>query len=60
MDLDLMPGFTLTWNYNKLKEPEAKYSNDTVTKQFVRSGIPLNKGSYLTLIFRLVNMLDNV
>ena len=36
MDIDMMPGFRLTWNYNKHIEPEAKYSSWTVTKQFVR------------------------
>ena len=28
MKLDMMPGFRLTWYYNKQVEPEAKYSND--------------------------------
>ena len=36
MDLDMMPGFRLTWNYNKHVEPETGYGSRTVTKQFVR------------------------
>ena len=36
MDLDMMPGFRLTWNYNKQLKPEAKYSSWEKTKQFVR------------------------
>merc|ERR1712012_812631 len=44
IDLDMMPGFRLTWNYNKHIEPVADYSSLTLTKQFVR----------------LVNMMDKV
>ena len=36
MNLEMMPGFRLTWYYNKQVEPEAKYSNDDTTKEFVR------------------------
>ena len=35
-DLDMMPGFRLTWNYSKHLKPEDKYSSLTLTKQFVR------------------------
>ena len=36
MDLDMMPGFTLTWNYDKHIEPKESFSSQTVTKQFAR------------------------
>ena len=41
MDLDMMPGFIFTWNYNKHVEPENIYSryiygSKEPTKQFVR------------------------
>ena len=36
MNLDMMPGFRLTWNYNKHVEPEDTFSSETATKQFVR------------------------
>ena len=36
MDPDMMPGFRLTWNYNRNIEPVDIYSNLTKTKQFVR------------------------
>ena len=36
MDLDLMPGFRFTWKYDKHVKPEAKYSDEDKTKQFVR------------------------
>ena len=36
MKLDMMPGFRFTWNYNKHMQPEAKYRNDVVTKEFVK------------------------
>ena len=35
-NLDTMPGFRLTWNYNKHVELEDKYSSRTVTIQFVK------------------------
>ena len=36
MNLEMLPGFRLTWYYNKQVEAEAKYSNDDTTKEFVR------------------------
>ena len=36
VDLDLMPGFTLTWKYKEMIEPNPKFSNDGKTKLFVR------------------------
>ena len=36
MDLDVMPGFRLTWNHNKHVEPEDRFSNQIKSKQFVR------------------------
>ena len=36
MTLPRMPGFTLTWNYDKQLEPMAIFSNDAITKEFVR------------------------
>ena len=36
MDLDIMPGFRLTWNYNRYVELLSKYSNEKNTEQFVR------------------------
>ena len=36
MDLDMMPGFRLTWNYNKHVEAENTYSKSDRTKEFVR------------------------
>ena len=35
-NLDIMPGFRLTWNYNKHVEPVAKYRSKVKNKQFVR------------------------
>ena len=35
LELDMMPGFRFTWNYDK-QEQWSKYSNNEVTKQFVR------------------------
>ena len=37
IEFDYMPGFRLTWKYNKQVEPENTYSNRIDTKQFVRS-----------------------
>ena len=36
MKLDVMPGFRLTWNYNKHVQPEAKYRKKVKTKEFVK------------------------
>ena len=36
MDLDRMPGFRLTWRYNKGIEPDDAYTKLAITKQFVR------------------------
>ena len=39
MDLDMMPGFRFTWNYNKYLEPEniySTYGSEEPSKQFVR------------------------
>ena len=39
MDLDMMPGFRFTWNYNKYVEPEniySTYGSEEPSKQFVR------------------------
>ena len=36
MDLDTMPGFILTWNYNRRVEAVAKYSNEETTQEFVK------------------------
>ena len=36
MDLDMMPGFRLTWKYDKDVEPEPIFSNQEKTKQFNR------------------------
>jgi len=43
MDPDMMPGFRLTWNYNRNIEPVDIYSNLTKTKQFVRLVSMLDK-----------------
>ena len=36
LNFESMPGFKFTWNYNKPLEPDSKYSNDDLTKEFVR------------------------
>ena len=36
VDLDMMPGFKLTWYYGTHIEPKESFSSETVTKQFVR------------------------
>ena len=36
LSLNLMPGFKLTWNYNRKVDQEAKYIDDVTTKEFVR------------------------
>ena len=36
VDLDTMPGFRLTWRYNRKLEPDSEYINSDATKQFVR------------------------
>ena len=36
LNLNLMPGFKLTWNYNRKVDQEAKYSDDFTTKEFAR------------------------
>ena len=36
LDLDIMPGFRMTWNYNEHLEPEHFYSEEELTKYFVR------------------------
>ena len=35
-DLELMPGFSLSWNYDTEMEPWSKYGNDDTTMEFVR------------------------
>ena len=36
MDLDMMPGFRIVWEYNTPLENWAKFKDDGMTKQFVR------------------------
>ena len=36
MNLDMIPGFRLTWNYDKQLEPMAIFSNEAITNEFVR------------------------
>ena len=36
MNIDWMPGFRITWNYNKKIEAGTMFSNDDRTKEFVR------------------------
>ena len=36
LELDMMPGFTFTWNYNRQLEPEAPYSSYDEHIEFVR------------------------
>ena len=36
IDMVKMPGFRVTWNYDRLVEAETKFSNDSTTKLFVR------------------------
>ena len=50
MDLDIMPGFRLTWNYNKHVEPEDEFGSRTNSKQFVRYNL-LKKRTYISFKF---------
>ena len=36
MELEMVPGFSLTWKYNKNVEPESKFSDEVGNKEFVR------------------------
>ena len=36
VEQEMMPGFTLSWNYNQQLEPEATFSKDNMNKLFVR------------------------
>ena len=36
MKLDMMPGFRFTWNYDKVIQPEARYSTYYANMEFVR------------------------
>ena len=36
LELEQMPGFRVTWNFNKRVDSESKYRNDEITKQYVR------------------------
>ena len=36
LDLELMPGFRLLWNYNKPLDPDPKYRDEYTNKLFAR------------------------
>ena len=52
MTLPRMPGFTLTWNYDKQLEPMAIFSNDEITKEFVRYDQLKSRSSNIQFIIK--------